>query len=188
MSDSSSRPAKRVRSTFNTIERERNFKNPPKDASVVPILNEFVTPHLESFNALFDDSGLPAGDGDGRGLLHLGIDDIGKRVVFDGKGDIGAESGQRGWGNRLSSECSVHSVHPHEMNEFQVWYEQVTVARPMVPERDKDAVERRVFPTEASPHEQTLAHIIPTQSLCINRLANVSHLTEGGWSSSYAGR
>ncbi|KAI0722471.1 beta and beta-prime subunits of DNA dependent RNA-polymerase [Earliella scabrosa] len=132
MSDSSSRPAKRVRSTFNTLERERNFKNPPKDASVVPILNEFVTPHLESFNALFDDSGLPAGDGDGRGLLHLGIDEIGKRVVFDGKGDIGAESGQRGWGNRLS-----------------MWYEQVTVARPMVPERDKDAVERRVFPTEA---------------------------------------
>ncbi len=31
-----------------------------------------------------------------------------------------------------------------------VWYEQVTVARPMVPERDRDAVERRVFPTEVS--------------------------------------
>lgn len=33
-------------------------------------------------------------------------------------------------------------------NQLQVWYEQVTVSRPMVPERDKDAVERRVFPTE----------------------------------------
>ena len=31
-----------------------------------------------------------------------------------------------------------------------MWYEQVTVARPMVPERDKDAVERRVFPAEVS--------------------------------------
>ncbi|KAI0711055.1 beta and beta-prime subunits of DNA dependent RNA-polymerase [Cerioporus squamosus] len=132
MPDGSSRPAKRVKSTFNTLEREKNFKNPPKDASVVPILNEFVTPHLESFNALFDDSGLPAGDGDGKGLLHLGLQDIGKRVVFDGKGDIGMESGQRGWGNRLT-----------------MWYEQVSVARPMVPERDRDAVERRVFPTEA---------------------------------------
>ncbi|TFK93629.1 beta and beta-prime subunits of DNA dependent RNA-polymerase [Polyporus arcularius HHB13444] len=132
MPDGSSRPAKRVKSTFNTLERENNFKNPPKDASVVPILNEFVTPHIESFNALFDDSGLPAGDGDGKGLLRLGLEDIGKRVVFDGKGDIGLESGQRGWGNRLT-----------------MWYEQVTVARPMVPERDRDAVERRVFPTEA---------------------------------------
>lgn len=109
MPDSSTRAAKRVRSTFDTLEREKNFKHPPKDASVVPILNEFVTPHLESFNALFDDSGLPSGDGDGRGLLHLGIADIGKRVVFDGKGDIGSESGQKGWGNRLSSECFDHS-------------------------------------------------------------------------------
>ena len=104
MPDGSSRTPKRVKSTFNTLQREKNFKNPPKDAAVVPILNEFVTPHIESFNALFDDSGLPAGDGDGRGLLSLGLEDIGKRVVFDGKGDIGAESGQRGWGNRLSSE------------------------------------------------------------------------------------
>ena len=109
MPDASSRPAKRFKSTFYTLEREKNFKAPPKDASVVPILNEFVTPHLESFNALFDDSGLPAGDGDGRGLLHLGIEEIGKRVVFDGKGDIGSESGQRGWGNRLSSEYSICS-------------------------------------------------------------------------------
>ena len=104
MPDGSSRSSKRVKSTFNTLEREKNFKNPPKDAAVVPILNEFVTPHIESFNALFDDSGLPTGDGDGKGLFHLGLEDIGKRVVFDGKGDIGTESGQRGWGNRLSSE------------------------------------------------------------------------------------
>ena len=103
MPDGSPRPQKRFKSTFNTLERENNFKHPPKNAAVVPILNEFVTPHLESFNALFDDSGLPLGDGDGRGLLHLGLEDIGKRVVFDGKGDIGSESGQRGWGNRLTS-------------------------------------------------------------------------------------
>ena len=104
MPDGSSRTPKQVKSTFNTLQREKNFKNPPKDAAVVPILNEFVTPHIESFNALFDDSGLPAGDGDGKGLFHLGLEDIGKRVVFDGKGDIGSESGQRGWGNRLSSK------------------------------------------------------------------------------------
>ena len=91
------------RSTFKTLEREERFKHTPKDAHSVPILNEFVTPHLESFNALFDDSGLPQGDGDGRGLLSLGVADIGERVVFDGKGEMGAESGQSGWGNRLTS-------------------------------------------------------------------------------------
>ncbi|KAL7282695.1 hypothetical protein ACG7TL_004169 [Trametes sanguinea] len=132
MPDASSRSKLRVKSTFNTLERERKFKNPPEKGAVVPILNEFVTPHIESFNALFDDSGLPAGDGDGRGLLHLGIEEIGKRVVFDGRGDVGAESGQRGWGNRLT-----------------MWYEQVSVGRPMVSERDTQAKERRVYPAEA---------------------------------------
>lgn len=95
------------KSTFDTLAREKNFKHPPKDGHVVPILNEFVTPHLESFNALFDDSGLPQGDGDGRGLLSLGVSDIGERVVFDGRGEMGAESGQRGWGNRLTG---VHAT------------------------------------------------------------------------------
>ena len=90
-------------STFDTISREHRFKNPPKDGHAVPILNEFVTPILESFNALFDDSGLPHGDGDGRGLLSLGIEGIGERVVFDGKGNVGSESGQQGWGNQLTS-------------------------------------------------------------------------------------
>ncbi|KAI0082549.1 beta and beta-prime subunits of DNA dependent RNA-polymerase [Panus rudis PR-1116 ss-1] len=121
----------KTKDTFNTLARERNFKNPPKDGHVVPILNEFVTPHLESFNALFDDSGLPAGDGDGRGLLTLGIKDIGERVVFDGKGTVGEESGQRGWGNRLS-----------------MWYEHVSVARPMVAERAQ-AANRAAYPSEA---------------------------------------
>ncbi|KAI0340867.1 beta and beta-prime subunits of DNA dependent RNA-polymerase [Trametopsis cervina] len=119
-------------STFNTVHREQNFKSPPKDGHVVPILNEFVTPILESFNSLFDDSGLPHGDGDGRGLLSLGVEGIGERVVFDGKGDIGSESGQRGWGNRL-----------------RIWYEQVSIARPMVSEKDQTAKVRKVYPSEA---------------------------------------
>lgn len=104
MPDGSPRLRPRDKCTFDTLAREKKFKSPPEKESVIPILNEFVTPHIESFNALFDDSGLPSGDGDGRGLLHLGLEDIGKRVVFDGRGDIGTESGQRGWGNRLSSK------------------------------------------------------------------------------------
>lgn len=105
MPDGSDRSsARKGKNTFNTLEREEGFRNPTKKGSTVPILNEFVLPHLESFNALFDDSGLPAGDGDGRGLLSLGLEDIGERVVFDGNGQVGSESGETGWGNRLKSE------------------------------------------------------------------------------------
>lgn len=105
------RTPRSTKDTFDTLHRERTFKNPPREGHSVPVLNEFVQPHLESFNALFDDSGLPDGDGDGKGLLSLGIKDIGERVIFDGKGEIGTESGQHGFGNRLSSTSnSIHSL------------------------------------------------------------------------------
>lgn len=133
------------------MRRESNFKNPPKDGHAVPILNEFVTPILESFNALFDDSKLPRGDGDGSGLLTLGIQGIGERVVFDGKGDIGSESGQRGWGNRLTSACTLSYVFVEKFIYFlPVWYEGVSIARPMVSDKAQTAKERKVFPTEVS--------------------------------------
>jgi DNA-directed RNA polymerase I subunit RPA2 len=97
--------------SFNTLERENSFRNPPKDGSTYNILNEFVTPHIESFNALFDDSGLPAGDGDGRGLLSLALKDIGERVVFDGNGQADSESGTQGWGNRMRGEPRTYCYH-----------------------------------------------------------------------------
>jgi len=93
--------------SFHTLARENQFSHPSKEGADIPILNEFVTPHIESFNALFDDSDLPLGDGDGTGLLSMAIADIGERVVFDGKGAIGTSSGQGGWGNRLSCTLQV---------------------------------------------------------------------------------
>ncbi|EAU84409.2 DNA-directed RNA polymerase I polypeptide 2 [Coprinopsis cinerea okayama7 len=119
--------ASRRKPTFDTLSRENAFKNPPKNGSTYKILNEFVAPHIESFNALFDDSGLPSGDGDGRGLLSLALKDIGERVAFDGRG-----ADPESWGNRM-----------------RIWIEQVTIARPMVSDRDRTARERRVFPSEA---------------------------------------
>ncbi|KAJ6561460.1 hypothetical protein DFH09DRAFT_1159999 [Mycena vulgaris] len=118
----------RRKPTFNTLAREEAFRNPPKNGSTHSILNEFVAPHIESFNALFDDSGLPSGDGDGRGLISLGLQDIGERVVFDGDGKVD----NRGWGNRM-----------------RIWIESATIARPMVPDKDKHSTNRKVFPSEA---------------------------------------
>ncbi len=89
---------------FDTLKREESFRNPSKDGLNVPILNELVSPHIESFNALFDDSGLPAGDGIGRGLLSIALKDIDERVIFDGTGDRAGKE-PAAWGNRMSSEC-----------------------------------------------------------------------------------
>ncbi|KAF7332568.1 DNA-directed RNA polymerase subunit beta [Mycena kentingensis (nom. inval.)] len=106
--------------TFNTLAREESFRNPPTEGSTYDILNEFVEPHIESFNNLFD-------DGDRRGLISLGVESIGERVVFDGSGkDTG------GWGNRM-----------------RLWIESVAIGRPMVPDKDKHSKTRKVFPSEA---------------------------------------
>ena len=54
-----------------------------------------------------------------------------------------------------------------------MWYEQVTVARPMVPERDKEAVERRVFPTEVStPVPPALVIFLPAYLQARERLTS----------------
>ncbi|KAF5393051.1 hypothetical protein D9757_001185 [Collybiopsis confluens] len=113
-------------STFDTLERQNLFKYPPKKGSSYKILNEFVAPHIESFNALFDDSGLPSGDGNGKGLLSMSLEDIGERVIFDGAGKDGA------WGNRMV-----------------LWIESVSISRPMVPEKNMHAKDRKIFPAEA---------------------------------------
>ncbi|KAF8484803.1 DNA-directed RNA polymerase I polypeptide 2, partial [Russula ochroleuca] len=121
-----------TKDTFSTLARESTFRHPPTDGSAFPILNEFIAPHIESFNALFDDSGLPFGDGDGLGLLSLAIKDIGERVAFDGAGQSSSRGSHHEWRNRLS-----------------IWIEQVSIARPMVPDKDRRAIERKVFPAEA---------------------------------------
>lgn len=95
------------RHSYHAVQRERQFRCPSLKGADVPILHELVAPHIESFNALFEDSGLPQGDGDGRGLLALAIENIGPRVVFDGKGRAGVASGQGGWGNRLACACPL---------------------------------------------------------------------------------
>ena len=142
------------RHSYHTLAREKQFRAPAVKGSDVPILNEFVAPHIESFNALFDDSGLPQGDGDGRGLLSIGVADIGARVVFDGKGQLGVPSDQGGWGNRLTCEHFFFFVVVmcHASQLLPVWIDSVSIGRPMVPEKDKEAVERRVFPSEVHTH------------------------------------
>lgn len=72
--------------SFETLKREQAFLNPPQKRHVNPVLDQLAAPHIESFNALFDDSGLDRGDTDGRGLLSLGIKDIGSKVVFNTAG------------------------------------------------------------------------------------------------------
>jgi hypothetical protein len=62
------------------------------------------------------------------------------------QGSLPLESGHNEWGNRLSSKnprLSITSSSP--LRNSEVWIEQVSVARPMVPDKDRRAIERKVF-------------------------------------------
>jgi len=82
--------------SFQTLKREHAFRHPNEDGAAVPSLEELVAPHIESFDALFDDT-------HGSSLIQLAIEDMTPRVIFDGSG--GAQNPTNG--NKLESECMI---------------------------------------------------------------------------------
>ncbi|KAI9835280.1 MAG: DNA-directed RNA polymerase I subunit RPA2 [Sarea resinae] len=71
---------------FDTVRREKLFRNPPKDHTAYPALVEALRPHIDSFNALFDKNG----------LVEQGLKDIGTKVFLDGANqDSPADGGSR---------------------------------------------------------------------------------------------
>jgi DNA-directed RNA polymerase I subunit RPA2 len=58
---------------YDTVKRQKLFKNTPKDRSAFPALQAAVKPHVESFNALWDEN-----------LIDAGLKDIGTHTVVDG--------------------------------------------------------------------------------------------------------
>ncbi|EJT46891.1 DNA-directed RNA polymerase i polypeptide 2 [Trichosporon asahii var. asahii CBS 2479] len=109
------------KSTFRTLTRERAFRHPNPNGPDYATHEELVRPHIESFDALTEgDDGQP-------GLLQLGVQDIGEKIIFDGKSEEGLP-----YGNKITYRIS-----------------QVALGKPLVSDRDKTAVERRIFPSEA---------------------------------------
>ncbi|WFD41469.1 DNA-directed RNA polymerase [Malassezia psittaci] len=114
--------------TFHTLAVQKRFMHPSTHGRDVPELREVSRPHIESFNALWAEN--PSIDAytkvglEGMGLLERSLQTLSPRVVFDGQGD-------QDKGNRL---------------EFRI--DAVSLSRPQVPDRAKDALDRRVFPDE----------------------------------------
>ncbi|PVI07525.1 putative DNA-directed RNA polymerase I subunit beta [Periconia macrospinosa] len=59
---------------FDTVRRQKLFQSPPKDRTAYPRLAEAVEPHIESFNAIWEQGG----------QLHQALKDIGTKVFLDG--------------------------------------------------------------------------------------------------------
>lgn len=59
---------------FDTLRREDLFRNPPTDHSAYPALQAAIEPHINAFNALFEQDG----------LIAQGLKDIGPKTYLDG--------------------------------------------------------------------------------------------------------
>ncbi|PKI84443.1 DNA-directed RNA polymerase [Malassezia vespertilionis] len=114
--------------SFHTLAMQHRFMHPTTKGLDIPALREITRPHVESFNALWaENPSLEAASSIGMevaGLLERSLMTLPSRVVFDGHGDGDL-------GNRL--EMRIDSV---------------SLSRPIVPDRAKDATDRRVFPDE----------------------------------------
>lgn len=104
---------------YNTLRRENLFRNPPKDHTAYPALQEAVNPHIESFNRIFRDDGKP-------GLLAHGIADIGVKTYLDGDERTG----------------------PEGKNVLNIRFKDVHLQRPQVPPSNKLARNREILPAE----------------------------------------
>ena len=114
--------------TFQTLAMQQRFMRPSTQQLDVPALHELTAPHVESFNALWAEDpsrDAPATGVEGAGLLERSLATLPERVVFDGQGPDGT------LGNRLALRI-----------------DSVALSRPLVPDRAKDARDRRVFPDE----------------------------------------
>ncbi|EIE90484.1 hypothetical protein RO3G_15195 [Rhizopus delemar RA 99-880] len=113
-------------STFNTVERERIFRNPSNERFGTPSLQEVVAPHIEAFNSISE-------FGEGQpGLLDYAVRDIGSVSVFD----------------NADSSINVDPNGSSLGNKLTYWLEDVKLFQPMVSERDTTTLKRRTYPTE----------------------------------------
>ncbi|KAK4170277.1 putative DNA-directed RNA polymerase I subunit RPA2 [Cladorrhinum sp. PSN259] len=104
---------------FNTLRREKLFRNPPTDRSAYPALQEAVNPHIESFNALFRNDGKPS-------LLDHALAEIGTKTFLDGD----------------------ERAAPAGKNKLTIRYKSVTLSKSQVPPSNKFAKRREIFPAE----------------------------------------
>ncbi|KAK3310002.1 uncharacterized protein B0T15DRAFT_406720 [Chaetomium strumarium] len=104
---------------YNTIRREKLFRNPPTDRTAYPALQLAVDPHIEAFNALFRNDGKP-------GLLDHALAEIGTKTFLDGD----------------------ERAAPASRNKLTIRYKSVTLQKSQVPPSNKFAKRREIFPAE----------------------------------------
>lgn len=121
---------------FDTVRREKLFRNPPKDHTAYPALVAAVQPHIESFNALLDNTK----------LLEAALRDIGTKVFLDGAPENPEQKAER----------VKQGTAPERRNRLSVRIREVFLEKAVLPASNKFSTRNReIFPAECRERHAT---------------------------------
>lgn len=121
---------------YDTLRRESFFKNPPKDHTAYPSLAESIRPHVDSFNALFEDSK----------ILEAGLKDIGTKTFLDGEPETPEQRKAR----------QAEGIRPPKRNRLNVRVKELFLDKPTLPPTNKYSTKNRnIYPSECRERHAT---------------------------------
>ena len=113
---------------YDTVKREKLFRKPPTDQSAYPRLQEAVRPHVDSFNAIFED----------QKLIESAIKDIGIRTFLEPDEII-----------RQRAAAESDDEEDVSINRLQVRIKEVVLEPARLPESNKHSqLNRLIWPAE----------------------------------------
>jgi DNA-directed RNA polymerase I subunit RPA2 len=111
---------------YETLRRQKLFKAPPKDRSAYPALAAAIKPHIQSFDALFEN----------QQILQAGLRDIGTQTFVDGD----------------PRDTNVGSAR----NQLGLRITEVLLEKPILPASNKiSTTNRNIFPAECRERHAT---------------------------------
>ncbi|KAE8324101.1 hypothetical protein BDV39DRAFT_124517 [Aspergillus sergii] len=121
---------------YDVLRREHLFKNPPKDRTAYPALAASIKPHVDSFNALFEDSK----------ILEAGLKDIGTKTFIDGEAETPEQKKARQAEGRKAPK----------RNKLHVRIKEVFLEKPAIPPTNKFTTRNRnIYPSECRERHAT---------------------------------
>ncbi|PYH77719.1 beta and beta-prime subunits of DNA dependent RNA-polymerase [Aspergillus uvarum CBS 121591] len=121
---------------YDTLKREKLFRNPPTDHTAYPALAASIRPHVDSFNALFD----------GPKTLEEALKDIGTKTFLDGDVETPEQKKARIAEGRKAPR----------RNRLNVRISEVFLEKPALPPTNKFATRNRnIYPSECRERHAT---------------------------------
>lgn len=121
---------------YDVLRREQLFRHPPKDHTAYPALADAIRPHVDSFNALFDDAK----------VLEHGLKDIGTKTFLDGDIETAEQRKARQAEGRKAPR----------RNRLNVRIREVFLEKPALPLTNKFTTRNRnIYPSETRERHAT---------------------------------